>query len=126
LKKILVACEFSGVVRDAFIRAGHNAVSCDILPTESPGPHIQGDVRDVLNDGWDMMIAHPPCTNLAVSGARYFKIKEKDGRIAQALEFVRLLLDAPIEKICLENPVGLISGRIRKPDQKAGSDNPAL
>lgn len=113
--KVLVACEFSGVVRDAFIRRGHDAMSCDLLPTDSPGPHYQGDVRDILNDGWDLMIAHPPCTHLAVSGARYFKDKQKEQ--AEALEFVRQLLDAPISKIALENPIGVISSRIRKPDQ---------
>lgn len=112
---MLVACEFSGVVRDAFIRKGHEALSCDLLPTDSPGPHYQGDVRDILNDGWDLMIAHPPCTHLAVSGARYFKDKQKEQ--AEALEFVRQLLDAPIERIALENPIGVISSRIRKPDQ---------
>lgn len=113
--KVLVACEFSGVVRDAFIRRGHDAMSCDLLPTDSPGPHYQGDVRDILNDGWDLMIAHPPCTHLAVSGARYFKDKQKEQ--AEALEFVRQLLDAPIERVALENPIGVISSRIRKPDQ---------
>ena len=113
--KILIACEFSGIVRDAFAKRGHDAWSCDMLPTESPGQHIQGDVLEVLNDGWDMMIAHPPCTHLAVSGARWFKDKLKEQ--AEALEFVRNLLDAPIKKIAIENPVSIISTRIRKPDQ---------
>ena len=113
--KILIACEFSGVVRDAFIAKGHDALSCDLLPTDRPGPHYQGDVRDILSDGWDMMIAHPPCTHLAVSGARYFSVKHDVQE--EALEFVRMLLDAPIEKIALENPVGIISSRIKKPDQ---------
>ena len=113
--KVLVACEYSGTVRDAFIAAGHEALSCDLLPTDIPGPHYQGDVRDVLNDGWDLMIAHPPCTHLAVSGARWFK--DKQAEQAEALDFVRLLLDAPIERIALENPVSVISSRIRKPDQ---------
>ena len=113
--RILVACEFSGRVRDAFIAKGHEAVSCDLLPTELPGPHYQGDVRDILSDGWDMLICHPPCTHLAVSGARWFKDKQVEQ--AEALQFVRLLLDAPIEKICLENPVSIISSKIRKPDQ---------
>ena len=113
--RVLVACEYSGVVRDAFIAKGHEAVSCDLLPTDSPGPHIQGDVRDVLGDDWDLMIAHPPCTHLAVSGARWFKNKEVEQ--AESLEFVRFLLDAPIERIALENPVSVISSRIRKPDQ---------
>jgi len=113
--KVLIACEYSGAVRDAFIAAGHEALSCDLLPTDNPGPHYQGDVRDVLNDGWDLMIAHPPCTHLAVSGARWFK--DKQAEQAEALDFVRLLLDAPIDRIALENPVSVISSRIRKPDQ---------
>ena len=113
--KVLVACEYSGTVRDAFIAAGHEALSCDLLPTDNPGPHYQGDVRDVLHEGWDLMIAHPPCTHLAVSGARW--LKDKQAEQAEALDFVRLLLDAPIERIALENPVSVISSRIRKPDQ---------
>ena len=113
--RVLVACEFSGIVRDAFIKKGHDAMSCDMLPTEAEGPHYEGDVRNVLDDGWDMMIAHPPCTHLAVSGARWFKDKEMEQW--EALNFVRLLLDAPIDKIALENPVGVISTKIRKPDQ---------
>ena len=113
--RVLVACEYSGRVRDAFLRRGHDAMSCDLLPTDVPGPHYQGDVRDVLGDGWDLMVAHPPCTHLAVSGARWFK--DKQAEQAEALDFVRLLLDAPIERIALENPVSIISSRIRKPDQ---------
>jgi len=113
--KILVACEYSGRVRDAFQSLGHYAVSCDLLPTDVPGFHYQGDVRDILNDGWDLMIAHPPCTHLAVSGARWFK--EKQAEQAEALDFVRLLLAAPIPRIALENPISIISSRIRKPDQ---------
>lgn len=113
--KILVACEYSGIVRDAFIARGHTAVSCDLLPTERPGPHYQGDVRDILADGFDMVIAHPPCTHLAVSGARWFKDKQREQ--AEALDFVRLLMAAPIDRICIENPVSIISSRIRKPDQ---------
>ena len=113
--KVLVACEFSGLVRDAFIERGHDAVSCDILPTEQPGPHIQGDVLEILDDGWDLMIAHPPCTHLAVSGARWFKDKVEEQK--EALDFVRALLDAPIPQIALENPVSVISTQIRKPDQ---------
>lgn len=113
--KVLVACEYSGTVRDAFIRAGHDAMSCDILPTDSAGPHYQGDVRDILGDGWDLMIAHPPCTHLAVSGARWFKDKVTEQ--AEALDFVRLLMDAPIERIAIENPISIISSKIRKPDQ---------
>ena len=115
--RILVACEYSGIVRDAFISRGHNAMSCDLLDTERPGPHYKGDVRDVLYDGWDMMIGHPPCTHLAVSGARYFKEKQAGGRQQEAIEFVRLLMDAPIKRIAIENPVSIISSRIRKPDQ---------
>ena len=113
--KILVACEYSGVVRDTFIARGHEAISCDILPTEKEGPHYLGNVLDILHDGWDMMIAHPPCTHLAVSGAKWFKYKQKEQE--EALGFVQVLLDAPIEKICLENPVSVISSKIRKPDQ---------
>lgn len=113
--RVLIACEFSGRVRDAFLVLGHDAMSCDLLPTEVPGPHYQGDVRDVLGDGWDLMICHPPCTHLAVSGARWFKHKQQEQ--AEALDFVRTLLSAPIERIALENPVSIISSRIRKPDQ---------
>ena len=113
--KVLIACEYSGTVRNAFIKAGHDAMSCDLLPTDVTGPHHQGDVTDILNHGWDLMICHPPCTHLAVSGARWFKEKQKEQ--AEALEFVELLLNAPIHQICLENPVSIISSRIRKPDQ---------
>ena len=113
--KVLVACEYSGTVRDAFAELGHDAMSCDLLPSEKPGKHYQGDVRDVLNHGWDLMVAHPPCTHLAVSGARWFKDKVKEQ--AEALDFVRLLLSAPIPCIALENPVSVISSKIRKPDQ---------
>ena len=113
--KVLIACEYSGTVRDAFRALGHDAMSCDLLPTDAPGPHYQGDVRDVLGDGWDLMIAHPPCTHLAVSGARWFHLKQREQ--AEALEFVRLLMDAPIPRIAIENPVSIISSRIRKPDQ---------
>lgn len=113
--KVLVACEYSGRVRDAFIALGHEAMSCDLLPTERPGPHYQGDVMDVITDGWDLMIAHPPCTHLAVSGARHFYRKQREQR--EALDFVRLLLLAPIPRIALENPVSVISSRIRKPNQ---------
>ena len=115
--KILVACEYSGRVRDAFRDRGHDAVSCDLLPTDAPGPHYQGDVSDILDDGWDMLIAFPPCTHLAVSGARWFKDKQADGRQQAALDFVRLLLDAKIDKIAIETPVSIISSHIRKPDQ---------
>ena len=113
--RVLVACEYSGRVRDAFRSVGHDAWSCDVLDTDVPGPHYKKDVRDVLGNGWDLMIAHPPCTHLAVSGARWFKDKQREQ--ADALEFVRLLLDAPIQRIALENPISIISSRIRKPDQ---------
>jgi len=115
--RILIACEYSGTVRDAFIRSGHDAMSCDILPSDAPGPHHQGDVLDILREGWDMMIAHPPCTHLAVSGAKHFAKKIADGRQQAALNFVQALMDAPISRICIENPVSIISTRIRKPDQ---------
>jgi len=115
--KVLVACEYSGTVRDAFIAMGHDAISCDLLPTESPGPHHQGDVMEIINDGFDLMIAHPPCTHLAVSGARHFEAKKASGVQDEALAFVRSLLNADIPKIALENPISIISSRIRKPDQ---------
>lgn len=116
--KILVACEYSGRVRDAFLRAGHDAMSCDLLPTDVPGPHYQGDVTDILNDGWDLMVAHPPCTYLSVSGMHWTKRGLRDPQLTEdALAFVRLLLAAPIERIALENPISVISSRIRKPDQ---------
>ena len=114
--RVLVACEFSGVVRDAFAAQGHDAWSCDLLPSEISGGHFQGDVRYYLGwKPWDLMIAHPPCTHLAVSGARWFKGKEQEQK--HALRFVRLLLDADIPRIALENPVSVISTKIRKPDQ---------
>ena len=114
--RVLIGCEFSGIMRDAFIRRGHEAWSCDLLDTETPGPHYKGDIRDLLYTGsWDLMVCCPPCTHLAVSGARWFKNKEREQ--AEALEFVRLLLDAPIPRIALENPIGVISSKIRKPDQ---------
>ena len=113
--RVLVACEYSGTVRDAFIARGHDALSCDLLPTEKPGPHHQGDVSDILWDGWDLMIAHPPCTHLAVSGARWWKDKQDEQ--AEALYFVGMLMAAPIPRIALENPVSKISTAIRKPDQ---------
>jgi site-specific DNA-cytosine methylase len=114
--RILVACEFSGTVRDAFARHGHESVSCDLLPTDAPGGwHYKGDVLDIIHDGWDLMIAHPPCTHLAVSGARWFKDKIKEQR--EALDFVARLMAAEIPRIALENPVSVISTKIRKPDQ---------
>lgn len=112
--RVLVACEFSGVVRDAFIKVGHDAMSCDLLPTEAPGPHYQGDVGGILDDGWDMMIAHPPCTYLTWSSNRWMKDRLEEQRAA--LDFVRLLLDAPIHHIALENPSGVINRNIRPPD----------
>ena len=116
--KVLVACEYSGVVREAFSQRGHDATSCDLLPTEIPGKHIQGDVLEVIKqEQFDLMIAHPPCTDLAVSGAKWFKEKRADGRQQRALEFVQQLLDAPIPMIALENPVSVISTYIRKSDQ---------
>jgi site-specific DNA-cytosine methylase len=114
--RVLVACEFSGVVRDAFLRKGHNAISCDFLPTESTGPHLQCDVKGLDLTKFDLMIAHPPCTHLAVSGARWFKNKGNK-LIEESLDFVRFLLNAPIPRICLENPVSLISSQICKPTQ---------
>ena len=116
--KVLVGCEESGIVRDAFIKQGHNALSCDILPTRSPGPHYQGDVLDIINDGWDIGIFFPSCTYLAGSGLHWNKrIKGRVEKTEEALLFVRALLNAPIDKISLENPVGCISTRIRKPEQ---------
>ena len=119
MSNVLVACEYSGRVRDAFREIGHNAWSCDLLPSESDSEfHIQGDVREVIAGypwTWDLMIAHPPCTHLAVSGARWFREKFQEQH--EALSFVRLLLESPIERIALENPVSIISSRIRKPDQ---------
>lgn len=125
--RVLVACEFSGIVRDAFIARGHDAISADLLDTERPGPHFIGDVRTILRADdfwsralawgpWDLLIAHPPCTDLAVSGARWFKDKGPE-RIDAALAFVQALMDAPVPRIAIENPVSIISSRIRKPDQ---------
>lgn len=115
--KVLIACEYSGAVRDAFIRGGHEAMSCDLLPTDAPGPHYTGDVRDVLDYGWDLMIAHPPCTHLSVSGSRHFGPKRMDGRQQAAVSFVRLLSKADIPRIAIENPVSVLSSLWRKPDQ---------
>ena len=117
--KVLIACEYSGRVRNAFAALGHDALSCDLLPSETPGNHYQGDVFDVIGEGWDLMIAHPPCTHLAVSGARHFAAKQASCVQQEALEFVRRLLDADIPRIALENPVSIISTRtrIRKPNQ---------
>lgn len=116
--KILVACEYSGRVRDAFKARGHCAVSCDILPSSAPGRHSQCDVIPLLTtESWDMMIAFPPCTHLAVSGARYFAEKRADGRQQQGIDFFMALADAPIPRKCIENPVGIMSTQYRKPDQ---------
>lgn len=121
--KVLVACEYSGVVRNAFIKWGHDAISCDLLPTDqpdpwgNPGPHYQGDVFDIINDGFDLMIAHPPCTDLAVSGARWFEQKRKDGRQQKSIDFFMKLINADIPKIAVENPVCIMSSIYRKPDQ---------
>jgi len=117
--KVLVACEYSGTVRESFIRRGHYALSCDLLPADDNSPnHYQGNVLDILSDDWDLMIAHPPCTYLAVSGLHWNKrIEGRAQKTEEALEFVRLLLDAPIPKIAVENPVSCISTRIRKPNQ---------
>ena len=115
--KILIACEYSGTVRDAFAKLGHDAWSCDILPTDVEGQHYQRDIADVIDNGWDLMIAHPPCTHLAVSGAAHFAAKKADGRQDAALALVSMLLDAQIPHIALENPISIISTRIRKPDQ---------
>lgn len=123
MSRVLVACEYSGVVRDAFIRAGHDAMSCDLLPTERPGPHYQGDVLDILDDGWDLMIAHPPCTYLCSSGLHWNKrVPGRDEKTHEAMLFVLNLMgegfvDNPIPRIALENPIGRISTAYRKPDQ---------
>lgn len=118
--RVLVACEYSGRVRDAFLKAGHYAMSCDLLPcdSEASGDHYQGDVRNILENGWDLMVAHPPCTYLSVSGMHWTTRGLRDPQLTEdALDFVRLLLDAPIKRIAVENPVSVISSRIRKPDQ---------
>lgn len=116
--RVLVACEFSGTVRDAFIRMGHDAVSCDLLPTDAPGPHYQGDVRDILDGNWDMMIAHPDCTYLCSSGLHWNgRVPGRAEKTEEALEFVRLLMNAPIHRIAIENPIGRINTAIRNPDQ---------
>ena len=116
--KILVACEWSGRVRDAFIRKGHDAMSCDLLDTAVPGPHYKGDVRDILYDRWDMVVAFPPCTHLSLSGAVYWKQKQEDGRQQKAVDFFMLFTDLPdCPKVAIENPVGIMSRLYRKPDQ---------
>ncbi len=117
--RVLVACEFSGTVRDEFTAMGHYAMSCDLLPSESPGPHYMGDVRDVLDsEAWDLMIAHPPCTYLASSGIHWnSRTPGRNEKTDDAVRFVRMLMDAPIQRIAVENPIGVLSSRIRKPDQ---------
>lgn len=117
--RVLVACEISGRVRDAFIARGHEAVSCDLLPTDSPGPHIVGDALEIAyGSHWDLMVAHPPCTYLASSGIHWNKkVPGRDAQTERAIDFVKALLAAPIEKIAIENPIGVLSTRIRKPDQ---------
>lgn len=115
--RVLVACEYSGRVRDAFIAKGHDAISCDLLPTDVPGPHYQGDVFDIINDGWDLMIAHPPCTYLCVSGLHWGKRRpERAQHTEKALEFAIALMEADIPQIAMENPIGCLSTRYRKPD----------
>ena len=116
--RVLVACEYSGTVRDAFLALGHDAVSCDLLPTERPGPHYQGDAFDIVYDGWDLMVAHPPCTYLSVSGMHWTTRGLRDPQLTEdALAFVQKLMDVPIERIAVENPISVISSRIRRPDQ---------
>lgn len=115
--KVLVACEYSGTVRDAFIAEGHDAISCDLLPTDVPGPHYQGDVTDILGEGWDLMVAHPPCTHLSVSGSRHFAAKRADGRQQAAIDFFMKLANADIPKICIENPVCIMSSVWMQPTQ---------
>ncbi len=115
--RVLVACEYSGAVRDAFLRAGHEAMSCDLLPTDSPGPHYQGNVFDVVDYPWDLMIAHPPCTHLSVSGAKHFIAKRTDGRQQEAVSFFMRLAKLYIPRIAIENPVCIMSSIWRKPDQ---------
>jgi hypothetical protein len=115
--RVLVACEYSGVVREAFKRRGHYAMSCDLLPTDIPGEHYQGDMFDIIDKGWDLMIGHPPCTDLCVSGSKYFAQKIADGRQQRSIDFFMRCMNAPIDKICVENPVGIMSSKFRKPDQ---------
>lgn len=114
--RILIACEFSGIVRDAFRELGHDAISCDLEPSERPGPHYQGDVRDLLCEPWDMMVAFPPCTHLCASGARWFAEKRENGRQAEGAAFFMEMVNAPIPRIAVENPVGIMSSTYRKPD----------
>lgn len=115
--RVLVACEFSGVVRDAFAARGHDAWSCDLLPSERPGNHIQDDVLEVLGDGWDLMVAHPPCTYLSRAGARWWKKPGRSRLADAAADFVFALRDADIQHVAIENPIGQLNRRWRKPDQ---------
>ncbi len=115
--RVLVACEYSGTVRDAFIKRGHEALSCDLLPTDVDGPHYQGDVFDIINDGWDLMIAHPPCTYLTYAGTRHWNVPGREKLRNDALEFFIKLHESNIPKICIENPVGYVNTVFRKPDQ---------
>jgi len=115
--RVLIACEYSGRVRDAFIRVGHDAMSCDIIATDTPGPHHHGDVLEIIDDNWDLLIGFPPCTHLSASGARWFADKRRDGRQQSGIDFFMLLANAPINKIVLENPIGVMSTHYRKPDQ---------
>jgi len=116
--KVLVACEFSGTMRDAFIARGHDALSCDLLPTEKPGPHYQGNVLDIIGSGWDLLIAHPPCTYLTSSGLHWNTRRPERAELTnEAVQFVLALASAPIPRICIENPIGCLSTRYRKPDQ---------
>lgn len=116
--KVLVACEFSGIVRDAFKAKGHNAWSCDLLPTEKPGQHIQGDVLEILGNGWDLMIAHPPCTYLSGAGLHWNKKRQgRQKKTIEAFNFFMNLYNAPINKVCVENPVGYINSHFRQANQ---------
>ena len=116
--KVLIACEYSGIIREEFNKLNHDAWSCDLLETEIPGKHIIGDVRKViLSKHWDLMIAHPPCTHLSVSGARWFKEKQKDGRQQKAIDFFMFFTLTRIKKVCIENPISIMSTRYRKPNQ---------
>lgn len=115
--RVLVACEFSGTVRDAFAKLGHDAWSCDLEPSLKPGNHYQGDVMDIINDKWDLMIAHPPCTHLAVSGARHFAKKREDGRQQKGIDFFLDIASCSINMYAIENPIGIMSSLYRKPEQ---------
>ena len=122
--KVLIACEYSGIVRDAFIAKGHDAISCDLLPTESPGPHYQGDIFDIIDESFDLMIAFPPCTYLTYAGNAWFNVEkygqkaiERHEKRLLALDFFMKLFNSPIKKIAIENPVGYANTKFRKPDQ---------